>query len=99
MIKILCRESILDSLMFMFGGLFFIGISLLGKKVRKKFISESLVTTGVVVDIKEERHRIGSHGSSTTFFHPVIEYKVKSKLRFKSGIDAVKHKIKIGDHV
>lgn len=85
--------------MFMFGGLFFIGLSLIGKKVRRKFISESLVTTGVVVDIKEERHRTRSHGSATAFFLPIIEYKVKSKLRFIGEIDAVKHKIKIGDHV
>ena len=97
-IRMLCGERNLYSLIFMLGGLILIGVSFFGKKIRKKFISESFVIPGIVVDIKEDSHKMAD-GNSRTFLLPIIEYKVKSKLRFEAEIDATQHKIKIGDAV
>ncbi|MCP5334232.1 MAG: hypothetical protein H7A08_00905 [Oceanospirillaceae bacterium] len=92
------QGGVVLSLVLMLSGLFFIGIAYLGKRIRKNFLSESTIVPGVVVDIKEEMQKSTNRGARI-FFLPIIEYKVKSKLRFKAELDATQHKIKIGDSV
>ena len=87
----------MGSLMFMVAGLLFVGISILAKKTREKFIAESFLVTGKIVDIKESRQRSG--GASTVFYLPIIEYKADSVLRFQAEIDADQHSLQVGEFV
>ncbi len=87
----------MGSLIFMVGGILFVGISLIAKKTRKKLIAESFSVEGKVVEIKESRQMSG--GSRTTFWLPIIEYKVDSFFRFQAELDANQHHLQIGDSV
>ena len=87
----------MGSLMFMVCGILFIGISRIAKKTRKKFIAESFLVAGKVVEIKESLQMSGD--SKKTFWLPIIEYKVGSFFRFQAELDANQHHLQIGDSV